>query len=224
MPKKQERITMTEYARRRGITLEAVRQAIKSGRIVEGHGKDRKGKPYIIAEIADREWAANTDPSKGRPNGGPATGEASDASAPAPAKSSPVVFTGKGTRGRGRPSNVARLDAATPGGIEAIEILELGEANKRQATYKAEILRLELETKRGRLVPIDDVRATVAAEYTAVRQRMLGLPAKLCHELALADDPAACRAIVMAAIDEALVELTADTAEAYDTSEEEGNE
>jgi hypothetical protein len=49
---------MAEYARRRGVTAEAVRQAVKAGRIKLTRGK-------IDAARANREWKANTHPRHG---------------------------------------------------------------------------------------------------------------------------------------------------------------
>jgi len=57
-------ISQAEYARRRGVTREAVRQAIKTGRISLLRGK-------IDPKSADRAWAANTHPpGKGGQNRG----------------------------------------------------------------------------------------------------------------------------------------------------------
>jgi len=48
-------ISLRAYARHRGCSLAAVQKAISSGRIMPIGGK-------IDAKLADREWAANTDP------------------------------------------------------------------------------------------------------------------------------------------------------------------
>lgn len=51
----QERISQREYARRLGISNEAVRKAIEAGKIVKGWDK-KEGK--IILDIANKEWGA----------------------------------------------------------------------------------------------------------------------------------------------------------------------
>lgn len=54
-----ELITQAAYSRRRGVTHEAVRRAIKTGRIST---VERNGKQMIDPDVADIQWAQNTDP------------------------------------------------------------------------------------------------------------------------------------------------------------------
>lgn len=61
-----KRMSVKAYAKRRGVTPAAVRKAIKQGRIAEAVSKNEKGWNEIDPEVADRLWAANTDP---RPRG-----------------------------------------------------------------------------------------------------------------------------------------------------------
>ncbi len=51
----QERISQREYARRLGVSNEAVRKAIDSGKIVKGWDKKEQ---RIIFDIANKEWGA----------------------------------------------------------------------------------------------------------------------------------------------------------------------
>ena len=56
-------LSMSEYARQRGLDKEAVRQAILAGRLTRSIQK--RGHRYDIdPELADQEWKENTDPSK----------------------------------------------------------------------------------------------------------------------------------------------------------------
>jgi hypothetical protein len=55
MAPKRTLVSMREYARRRGVTTEAVSKAVKTGRI------SLVGKKVDVA-AADRDWAANTQP------------------------------------------------------------------------------------------------------------------------------------------------------------------
>lgn len=58
---KVELITPAEYARRREVSREAVRKAVKTGRITLIDGK-------IDPAVADIQWARNTNPSQQRVN------------------------------------------------------------------------------------------------------------------------------------------------------------
>ena len=57
---KRELITQSEYARRRGVSRQAVSLAVRDGRIPTTEG----GK--IDPRVADRQWRANTDEAKPR--------------------------------------------------------------------------------------------------------------------------------------------------------------
>jgi hypothetical protein len=193
MAKSRKTVSIPEYAARRGVTDEAVRKAIKAGRLSKSASKDAKGHWRIIPALADQEWQSNTDPLKVRPGIGANT---SATKKPAP---NPVPVEPQPT--------ASGLDGE-------IEILEFDEARKREATYKAELLRLELEQKRGKLVPMDevirDVTQTVAGEYTALRQRLLAIPARICLQLARCESAEEIRSVLEEHLTEALCELTAD--------------
>jgi hypothetical protein len=57
-------VSMSQYAAMRGITQPAVSAAIHAGRLVEAIIRDGK-RIKINPEIADREWAANTQGGRG---------------------------------------------------------------------------------------------------------------------------------------------------------------
>lgn len=59
-------MSMRAYARYRGVSVEAVSKAVKQKRI--SCRRDEKGQALINPEVADREWAANSDQSKVREN------------------------------------------------------------------------------------------------------------------------------------------------------------
>ena len=59
-------ITVAEYARQKGVSHEAVRKAVKVGRLSRSVVFDAKGKPRLDPALADQEWAANTDNSQQR--------------------------------------------------------------------------------------------------------------------------------------------------------------
>ncbi len=61
-----ESVSLTEYSRRRGVSHEAVRKAVKVGRLSRSVVFGATGKARLIPEIADEEWTANTDKSQQR--------------------------------------------------------------------------------------------------------------------------------------------------------------
>jgi len=60
-------VSATAYAKHRGVSLQAVVQAIKEGRLSASVGQSEAGRYKIDPELADKEWAANTDTGQGAP-------------------------------------------------------------------------------------------------------------------------------------------------------------
>lgn len=53
--------TLTEYAKRRGVSKAAVSKAIATGRLTKSVARNKRGQPSIAdQDLADREWDANT--------------------------------------------------------------------------------------------------------------------------------------------------------------------
>jgi hypothetical protein len=61
-----ETVSVTEYSRRRGVSHEAVRKAVKVGRLSKSVVFGPTGKARLIPDIADQEWIANTDSAQQR--------------------------------------------------------------------------------------------------------------------------------------------------------------
>ncbi len=61
-----EAVSLSEYARRRGVSHEAVRKAVKVGRLSRSVVFGPTGKARLLPEIADVEWTANTDSAQQR--------------------------------------------------------------------------------------------------------------------------------------------------------------
>ena len=81
---------------------------------------------------------------------------------------------------------------------------------ERELTAKTEKLELELEVMREKKIDVLEVERTVRDEYTIVRQRLIGLPAKLAKPLSFIEDPKAIQEMVMDNINECLEELRYD--------------
>lgn len=198
MSRKKQRLSVAEYAKRRGVSDQAVRNAIKAGRIKHGAKRNDEGRFEIDPEVADQEWASNTDPTKVRKQTQPKPTQAK----PNPSQTQP------------KPTAPDADALEGPFAEGEIEILDRVEAEKRTASYKAHLAEIELLTARGLVVPVEeaiaDIEAAVAAEYTAVRQRLLAIPARISKAVSLMESEAEVRRALDAAITEALCELTAD--------------
>jgi hypothetical protein len=175
--RKKELISLREYARRRGISHVAVQRAVNAGRIRTVDGK-------IDAELADREWRENTDPSKprnritGRPKQARTPGEPSE----------PMDFGGA-DGGSGTASGYARARAA-------------------REVAQAQLARLELEQKRGTLVEADQVRAAAFNTARRARDQLLAIPERLAAILAATTDAGEVLAILEREIETVCEELS----------------
>jgi phage terminase Nu1 subunit (DNA packaging protein) len=144
-------ITQAEYARQRGCSKQAVSKAVKAGRLTLIDGR-------IDPEIADREWARNTDPDqqqRGAPEQFEVTQQRVQASAQQPSA---------GERDPGDPMLV--------------------EAKARTEKLRADLLEIEIREKRGELVDADQVRRVQFNLARSTRNALLALPARLAPLLA----------------------------------------
>jgi len=148
------------YARHRGVSPEAVSKAVKTGRITAG--PDGK----IDPKRADREWEANTDPSKplNSVSGNPKHRKPSG---------SPKIPGG----------DIEAAGGALPGGIPPY----LQSRSIREA-YLARLSKLEYEEKTGKLVNIDAVRVVGFNAARQARDKLMNMPDRLSPLLAGMDD------------------------------------
>lgn len=59
-------ITLTAYAKTKGVSVEAVSKAVRVGRLSKSVVFDANNKPRLMPDLADQEWAANTDKAQQR--------------------------------------------------------------------------------------------------------------------------------------------------------------
>ena len=59
-------VTISEFARIRGVSHEAVRKAVKVGRLSKSVVFGKTGKPRLMPDLAEQEWTANTDSAQQR--------------------------------------------------------------------------------------------------------------------------------------------------------------
>lgn len=59
-------VTLTAYAKMKGVSTEAVSKAVRVGRLSKSVVFDAKNRPRVIPHLADQEWVANTDSAQQR--------------------------------------------------------------------------------------------------------------------------------------------------------------
>lgn len=159
-------VTRSAYARMRGVPFSSVRDAILAGRITcEGN--------RIDPEVADREWAENTDTTK------------------------PSNTVNR----RGRPPK--RPAPGTPGGGSSGAVT-FNSVRTQHEQLRLELARIDLETKRGNLLPTPEVKAAALAEGIRLRDAILRVPVQLAAALAAATDPRECQKMLEAELRAAL--------------------
>lgn len=149
-------LTVTEYARRRGVSHVAVIKAVKTGRIT----KTPDGK--IDPEKADQEWAANTDPSKplNSVSGNPKHRRPPD---------SPKIPG----------ADVEAASTASAGGVPPY----LQSRAIREA-YEARLSKLDYEVRTGKLVNVDEVKVVAFNTARMARDKLMNMPDRLAPLLA----------------------------------------
>ncbi len=179
-------MNVAEYARHRRCSERAVSKAIAAGRISAA----RVGRLWSIDPVlADREWAAHTDPAVGGRHDAGAADAVQTAPAAAPA---------------------AADDGAETGGIEP-----LTESRKRwshwrarQAEVETELAAMRRDVEKGVLIKADDVRKVNFRIARAFRDRMMNIPDRVAAEMAAEGDAGLIHIILTREIREACLELS----------------
>jgi hypothetical protein len=149
-------LSLSAYAKRRGVSHVAVSKAIAGGRLTASVVRDARGAPKIgDPELADREWAANTRPRIDHP----AADLAGEPPAPSPRAARPAA-------GAPRP-----------------DVPDYNESRARRESALADMAEIEVAERRGELVPVDEARADVVSRFTVVRTRLLGVPSRVAQRL-----------------------------------------
>lgn len=146
-------MSLRAYAKRIGVSVEAVSQAIKAGRLTKSVTRDSAGKPKIgNAELADKEWAANTDQSKPR---NAITGDPKHRRASKDEPMKPMANDGGDIGGKG------------PSYAQSRAIRE---------AYMARLAKLEFDEKSGKTVSADAVRIAIFNTARKARDMLMAVP------------------------------------------------
>jgi phage terminase Nu1 subunit (DNA packaging protein) len=93
---------------------------------------------------------------------------------------------------------------------DGAELWSKADAERVKENYAARLKQLEYDRESSKVVEIDDVVVAVASEYAIVRNRLLGIGAKLAPDLATLQSAEEIMALIDEEIIEALNELTID--------------
>lgn len=155
-------ISQAEYARRRGVSKEAVRKAIDTKRITP---IPQGSKLLIDPVVADIQWARNTNPDQ-QARGAPAQFETTQARANAAQRGSDSAAEGPATGSKGD---------ADPMLVQVKTATE---------TLRHNLLEIELAEKRGELVRRDDVVKAHAQKLMSARDLLEGIADRVAAKFA----------------------------------------
>jgi hypothetical protein len=180
-------LNLTQFATKMGVSLQAVQDAIKLGRLSKSVQKE--GRTYRIdEELGAHEWVANRNPNR--------------------------VHNPTRAEKQGKPNPFAgALDKLKEKAWQDIKdrpeefLPEIGESRKTREAYAAKLTKIEYEEKSGSLVSADKVKATAFAVGQKVRSAMLNIPARIAPEVAAEVDPFRVEQILDNEIRQALEEL-----------------
>lgn len=153
-----EPMALRAYARRRGVSPAAVVKAIDDGRLEASVGRTDTGARFIADPVlADREWAENTDRTRG-----PGAVQRRELAREGEAAVDDV----------GDEDEAEEVDAGRP-------TMKLGEAAALEKEWGAKLKALDYRQRTGELVDAKEIRAKLAERITRTRTHLLGLPSKL---------------------------------------------
>lgn len=194
-------MTQAEFAKRRGVTPARVSQWKTSGNIAMT--------PEGRVDVEASEWMLEDRPAQNR--GGKVK--------PPPAEP-PKEKQELGPEPKRRPERVGAdvVGDAASKALKAIEsmvaegkgLVSHAEAARLKENYLAKLRELEYDVKSGAVVEVAEVGKKVAAEYAAVRARLLAIPSKTAPTIALLREPEEVSAAMTDAIAAALEALTLD--------------
>jgi hypothetical protein len=160
------RLGVKAYARRRGVTPRAVRQAIQSGRLRHSITRDATGNPRIDPDLADTEWAENTDHGKRH-------------SSRAPAREKPrPAFVHTPTPAFDLPNEQRDLPRSSRAATAFMD------ARAIEKTFHAKKAQLDYEVQSKRKLDADAVALEFFSLARATRDAILAIPSRIAAEVA----------------------------------------
>ncbi len=171
-----ELISIRKYAMRKNCSDPAVLKAIKTGKIVKGCVIDEHGKKKINPEIADAEWASNSDPLRAK------MGDRFDLSAAIPKGFERVPK--QQIKAKSEPKPVVPSYPA----VKSLQDETLASARKAQEVYKAKIAEVDYKKRIGELVVKADVYKALFAFGQELRTQFQAIPDRVVDNMLAASN------------------------------------
>lgn len=175
-------MSLRGYARRRGTSAPSVLRAIRRGRLVKSLVWVAGVAQIADPDLADQEWAANTDHSR-------APGAVKEGAARAGAVNRAVT--------QGHVTQETPKDAEPPAG-------SLAASSRDEKFWKARQAELDYRREAGELVDVKAVAKEAFERSRIIRDALLNVPSRIAAELAAETDPGRMHMKLDAAIREAL--------------------
>jgi hypothetical protein len=183
-----ELISLREYARRKNVSLTAVQNAIKSGRITPASYHDSGRIKEIDWETQEAAWEANSKAPQKRPHTNAGGRPRLDGMPPAaPARQAPGAPADAPTDGKGG--------------------MSLADIQRAREMVKLQIDNEKLKEVRRESVSAAEVEKQGAKLAAVVIRHLYAIADKIADELAGMSDPHAIAALITSQIDEAVGEL-----------------
>lgn len=152
-------MSLTAYGRRRGVSVESVSKAIAEGRLSASVVRIDNQPKIADADLADREWEANTRPRIDQPR-----------------------------RPRQQQRNSDDEDLDDEGLPDDVPPYKVSRARReaeeaRRSAALADLAEIEVDEKRDELVPVDEARSYIIDRFAVVKTKLLGLPTRVAQQL-----------------------------------------
>lgn len=197
-PKPAHLVTKSEYARMRGLDPALVSRRLADGLLTAEGPDELLDVAKADAALKDALGAAGRKPAR--------------RGSTAPRRGSTAPRPGSGRRAATRLKGLSLHEARTLRAREDAERAAI--AKQREA--------IELQKLRGEVATISEVAQALGDNLTILRATLMGMPSRLTPQLAAESSEAKVYAILMAAVVEALTELSEQAAEAAAKAERPG--
>lgn len=179
----QEKIPIREFARRLKLSDTSVHKAIRTGKIVEGVFRDEQDKPWIIPEIALREWGKTFNPNYAR---------------------KPELYSELEAATGSRPQPAPALE---PQHDESAGNKSTAELKRLQTQIRVQREAIELKKIKGELVEKKKVYTALFAMGQEIRTTFQAIPDRSIDTILAARDRNEAHTVLTNAIAEALTQL-----------------